>query len=383
MAVQLEARNASFTDLVALLSEQNARKVDLVAPADKITSLDGVITVHGSEMTEDGVEDFVGSYRPTDVFDEGLADKLGIPPKFLKRLRAERADLYDTNVNGLLHGRTEGFYSAVPADPRTFFIRAFHGDDGDGVARAFLSDRYGVIDNWDFAVAALDGVRKAGHEVKITGCDVSERRMYIRVDAPQLLVPAQHVLGNYRNPKTGDSAVDNSWVSAGFELRNSEVGDGAWRITPRITFLVCTNGQTIVKDMVRGAHLGSKMEEGVIRWSQETERRELALITSRTTDAVTTYLDVDYVKAQLDILAAAAGVKIERPEATVKKVTKDLLVPEAVANDIFASFIAGGSVTAGGLMQAFTATAQDVASPELAAYLEEKASKALVLAAAA
>jgi hypothetical protein len=382
MALQTEARNASFTDLVTLLQEQNARKVDLVVPADKIDSLNGVFTVIGTETTDDGVEEFIGSYRPTEVFDEGLADKLGIPPKFLKRLRAERTDLYDTTVNGLLHGCNVTWYPLAPADPRTFFVRAFHGDDGDGVARAFLSDRYGVIDNWDFAAAALDGVRKAGHELKITGCDVSERRMYIRVDAPKLRVNAAHVLGNYRNPKTGDAAVDNSWVTGGFELRNSEVGDGAWRITPRITFLVCTNGQTITKDMVRGAHLGSKMEQGVVRWSQETARRELALITSRTTDAVTTYLDADYLRAQLGILAEAAGMRIEKPEETVKKVTKELLVPESVADDIFASFIAGGSVTAGGLMQAFTATAQDVASPELASDLEAKASRALTMAAA-
>ncbi|MFC0860756.1 hypothetical protein ACFHYQ_00445 [Sphaerimonospora cavernae] len=58
------------------------------------------------------------------------------------------------------------------AADRRFLVRALRGTgDGAGVARAFLSDRYKIIDNLDVLMAALDGVRLAGADVRIDGCD--------------------------------------------------------------------------------------------------------------------------------------------------------------------------------------------------------------------
>jgi hypothetical protein len=89
-----------------------------------------------------------GTYIPTEVCDQGLADKLGIPATYLRRTRQDRPDLYDANVNGWLD-----------SDPRKFLIRCLRPSDGTspGAARAFLSDGYKWIDNLDVLLAALDG----------------------------------------------------------------------------------------------------------------------------------------------------------------------------------------------------------------------------------
>lgn len=47
-----------------------------------------------------GVTSAVGSYHPTIVADEGIAAKLGISLTYLKRLRAERPDLWDAQLPG-------------------------------------------------------------------------------------------------------------------------------------------------------------------------------------------------------------------------------------------------------------------------------------------
>lgn len=55
-----------------------------------------------AQLTPEGVTLTVGAYTPTEVCDQGLADKLGIPGGYRWRLRAEQPGLYDANVNGWL-----------------------------------------------------------------------------------------------------------------------------------------------------------------------------------------------------------------------------------------------------------------------------------------
>ena len=117
----LTARNASVEDLVALLRGQQARKVDVVAPASSIRAEGGYLVLDGTVpvLTEDGVTMTAGRYRASDVCDAGMAEKLGIPAAYLRPLRTERPGLFDANVNGWLAG-----------DDRSFLIRCLHGGEG-------------------------------------------------------------------------------------------------------------------------------------------------------------------------------------------------------------------------------------------------------------
>lgn len=212
MSIATGTRHAGLEDMVHMLQEQHARKVDVVAPASAIKAEEGQMRVKGVEpiIEESGVTEVNGLYVPTRVFNEGVAEKLGVPLGYLRKLSEDRPDLYDQNVNGWLHGRRPK-YSAVggtpnliregiPGDERSFLLRMFKGDDGPGVGRAFLSNSYSIMDNIDVLMAALDGVRKAGVDVQIDGCDLTDRRMYVRVVCPEVKALAPTLLRDYRSP---------------------------------------------------------------------------------------------------------------------------------------------------------------------------------------
>lgn len=376
-------RNATLQDLVALLTEQQGRKVDIIAGSTAFNFQNAMLSVEGVEplMDDAGVTTVDGLYLPTAVFDEGLASKLNIPLAYVRRLRNERADLYDANANGWLRGWGDRWAKNAKPDERNFLLRLFKGNEGEpGVARALLSDRYKMIEDLDVLTAALDGVREAGVEVEISGCDLTDRRMYVRVMAPAVQALAPTLLRGYTSPFTGDSGSDNPTVFAGFEISNSETGGGAFIITPRLVIQVCSNGMKVTKDAMRGVHLGGRQDEGVVRWSEETQRHQVDLIRSRTKDAVATFLDVEYMRSVIESMEEKAETPVNG-RTVVEAVGKRLSYDQATIDGVLDYFIAGGQVNAGGVMNAVTAYAQAVPDADAAADLEASALDALHLAA--
>jgi hypothetical protein len=365
-------RNATLTDLAGLLRDQQARKVDIVAPAAAIRACGGRLVVDDSApvLGPGGVTMSAGSYVPTEVCDQGIADKLGIPAGYLRRLREQRPGLYDANVNGWLEG-----------DGRRFLIRCLRGESGGGAARAFLSDGYKFIDNLDVLLAALDGVRASGVPVEVEGCDLTERRMYVRVVCEEVAALAPALLAGYRSPFTGASGAENPVVSAGFIITNSETGCGAFTLMPRLVVQVCRNGMTITRDAMRAVHLGERLDEGVVTWSGNTRDKTLALITAKTTDAVGTFLNPGYVQAALRAIERDAGHELADPPEAVRAVSQRLRFTEAQQNDILTHFIRGGDVTAGGVMHAVTSVAQTLPDADAAHEMESQGLRALEIAA--
>ncbi len=371
-------RNADLSALATMLTEQQSRKVDLVVPATKMWADSANIVVSGTEpiLTEDGVTSADGTYVPTRVFDEGISAKLGVPLSYVRRMRETRPDLWDANVNGWLYGDPAG---GIDADHRSFMLRGFKPETpgADGIARALLSDSYQRIDNLDVLMATLDGVRKAGVEVNVHSADLTDRRMVVRVTCPQVRTVATELLKDYRSPFTGQTGTDNPVMFAGFEISNSETGGGAFAITPRVVVEVCTNGMKITKDCMRSVHTGGKLEEGVVNWSDETAQRHLALITSKSADAVSTFLNVEYLERTVVKLTEAAGRPIDKPEEQVKTLGKSVALTEEQQASVLSHFIRGGQMTVGGVANAITAYAQEVESGDEAYDLENAAAKLL------
>lgn len=384
--METTTRNADLSTLLELLTEQHTRKLDIVAPASALRSVEGVLTVRGAEavLTDEGVTSTDGSYVPTAVFDEGIADKLGIPVAYVKRLRIERPDLYDANVNGWLYGRNEKrslasgevLREGIPGDPRSFLVRTFKGEDGPGIARALLSDRYATVDHVDVLMSCLDGVRAAGVSATVKSGDLTDRRMVVRVACPDVAAAAPRLLAGYRSPFTGQTGADNPLVFAGFRLTNSETGGGAFTITPEVTVQVCDNGMTITKDAMRTVHLGGKLETGVVRWAEDTQRKALELVQAKTRDAVAALLNADYLQATV----AALEERAEEPVATVdavKDLTKPLGYTQGQIDGILSYFVQGGQMTRGGVVNAITAYSQTVEDGDAAHDLDAKATTLL------
>lgn len=368
-------RNANLQDLAATLKEQADARFDVVAHSGSLAFRGGNLIVQGADavITEEGVTTKETTLRPTDIFDGGLSQRLDIPRKYLRKMRDQGAaaladevpdstiaDLLDHNVNTWL-----------AKSNKQWFVRGFKADDADeGIARAFLSDRFNVIDNYDVLLAVLSGVQEAGLEVDITTCDLSERRMRVRITAPEIQALAPTLLGNYRSPFTGETGAENPVVFAGLDLGNSETGGGAFTITPVITALVCKNGMTITREALRKVHLGSKMEEGQIRWSEQTKEANVELVKAQTADAVRTFLDVDYVQAKISEMEAKSDCAVPEPTKVIEKVAKEFSFSEDEAEGILGHFIKGGDVTAGGVMHAITSFAQVVPDPDRAQDME-------------
>ena len=375
-AAPVRAAYATLNDLAALLRDQQARKVDIVAPAAAIRARGARLVIDDSApvLGEDGVTMTAGAYTPTDVCDQGIADKLGIPTGYLRRLREQRPALYDANVNGWLDG-----------DGRKFLLRCLRpgSGSGPGAVRAFLSDGYKIIDNLDVLLAALDGVRRSGLPVRVDRCDLTGRRMYVRVVCEQVRTLAPALLAGYRSPFTGASGADNPVVFSGFLITNSETGCGAFTLVPRLVVQVCDNGLTITRDAMRAVHLGERRDEGVISWSGDTQDKTLALITAKTTDAVGAFLDPAYADRAIRQIEKAAGRPVADPAETVRTVSQRLRFTDDQQAGILAHFIRGGDVTAGGIMHAVTSVAQTLTDPDAAYDLESSALRALELAAAA
>ena len=407
MTIQTTARNADLGDLARILQVQEAAKLDIVAPFTALRSEHGVIRVSGTSVFDDDG----GFYRPTSIADGHLAEKLQIPVQYLRRLREQRPDLYDVNVNGLIHGdlvSDEAAERLFGPDGRNVLVRLFQGEpDEEGVLRSVQSDKYQILDNFDILTSALAGAREASTSVEVLSCDLSERRMAVKLIAPELVVPDALTPG-YRSPFGGTGVYDHSggvsrrwgkgqlpeqWqqkygadanglIAAGIRITNSETGDGAFGIAPYLTWLACTNGAVITDDIVRQVHLGSKLDQG-IAWTQDTQKKALELVTAQARDAVQAFLSADYLQSAVDQLAEKAGKRLADAGKTIEVVGKQLGWSEADRADILGFFIEGGVNTAGGVLQAVTAHAQSVESPDASYELENSALKALELAFAA
>jgi hypothetical protein len=375
------ARDVTLRDLYSLLERQQAYKVDLVVPARKMRFSGAQLVIEGVEAAIDveGVTEVNGFYAPTDVFDEGISGKLGIPLPYVRQLRKERADLYDANANGWLH-----------SDDRSFMVRLFVSADGSpGIARAMLSDKYRIIDNLDVLTAILRGIKEVDADIEVKRCDLSERNMLVKIWAPSVRAHAGKLFSGYTSPYSGLSGDELPFVFAGFVARNSETGNGRNTLTAEVTAEVCTNGMTQTQDVVGDVHLGGKMDEGVVRWSSDTMSKHLELVTAKARDAAKTFLDADYLATVIERMTQVSGRQLVAPgdnvvkvsEEIITKVAKVLAFDKETTDGVLDHFIRGGLHTSGGVMHAVTSYAQRIDDPDKALTVNQAGVRAMELAA--
>lgn len=380
-------RQTDFHTLLATLDEQQERKVDVVTPATNLCFSGGNLRVLRSdlepELTENGVKSPVQEFVPNEVFDGGLADRLGGPvtATYLRKLReAGWTDILDGTMNAIIHGKTD----VREPQSKSVLVRALKDADGGpvGTARALLSNSYKIVDHVETLRAAMAGMRSAGLGPQhVTQCDLTSRRMYVTIEVPEIRAQAASLLKDYVSPFTGNRGADNPIVHAGFVLGNSETGDGTFFLYPRIVAEVCTNGMTIKKDV--GAlvqrHLGARLDDGLIEYSDATREANRQLIMRMAEDTVRTFLTQGYLESVITKLEEKAGEPVAKPEAAIKEVTRKLEIP-ALYDDVLAHFIKGADLSRGGIMHAVTAAAQSADIDADTAFRMEERSTAMLLA---
>jgi hypothetical protein len=153
-----------------------------------------------------------------------IAERLEIPVRYYSKMDSEAPELLIENVNAWLKKK-----------PKEVFIRGL----GNSV-RAFLSDRYRVIDHPDVLYCSLNELQP--YEAEVEDCYLSETEMNLKVKSNQLKDFVRH---------------KDDLIIGGLLLTNSETGHRALRIEPRTFRVVCSNGMVIEDLVTRQIHLGN------------------------------------------------------------------------------------------------------------------------------
>lgn len=381
----LEASGYDVQQIVGVLNDQQAHKIDLVAPLSQLAFVGGNLAVQGRapELTEDGFYDVNGLYRPIGGAYSQISSVLDIPKKYMDKLIVEDINLLDHNLNELIR-------LAVAKRPdQKQLVRLIWGEDENhpgstGVFRALLSDRYAIYDNLDTLLAVLDGLHGAGLGIEhIKSIDLSYNRLYLSVRAPEISVMAPELLKGYRTPFRVDRDEDGCppVIDAGVEFSNSEVGGGAFQIRPVLWVLACNNGLVQKVDAMRKVHLGGRLEEGQISWSSATREAANRLVKEQVKDATESFMTRDYVQAAVNRMEADAGIELTKPEEVIKQVSRELVYSQAEQDTILSHFIKGGQITSGGIMQAVSSAAQTLTDVDRAHELLGTAVDAMKVAA--
>ena len=278
------------------------------------------------------------AFGMSDLFHRQMGASLGIPAKYYDKMREDYPALLARNVNGWF-GR----------EPSKHTVRTL-----DGTARAFLSDRYRRIDNYEIAQATLPVIGEMP-DAQVVSCEVTDNRMYIKVVNPRLEAEVQK----------GDI------VQAGIVISNSEVGLGSVSVMPLVYRLVCPNGMIINDLGKRKYHIGRELEESWELFSDETLQADDTAFMLKLADIVRTAVDEAKFGMVVDKLREAAEIKITAHVPQVVELTaKQYGFTKTEETGILQHLISGGDLSLYGLSSAVTRSSQDVPNYDRATALE-------------
>jgi len=266
-------------------------------------------------------------------------------------MQAEAPDLLSTNVNRWFE-----------KDKERRMIRTL-----DGEARAFLSDRYRPLDNFDLAQSVLPKIQEM--DCKIESCEVTSNRMYIKAITDRITAEVSK----------GDV------VQAGIVISNSEVGSGSLKVEPLVFRLVCLNGMIANDSRMRKYHVGrgnaGEVEGAAEFFRDETRMADDKAFWMKVQDVVGASLDEVKFKGIVEKMQFAKELGFEaEPQKVIEVIAKKEGLTESESGGILGHLIQGGELSAYGLSNAITRMSQDVKDYDRATDLERLGGKVIELA---
>jgi hypothetical protein len=236
----------------------------------------------------------------------------------------------------------------------------------DGRARAFLSDRYRPLDNYDLAEVALPAIHDAG--CRIESAEVTDTRFYIKAVTERVQMEV----------KKGDV------VQAGIVISNSEIGFGAVKVEPLIYRLVCSNGMISNDYGMRRHHIGrsggSDIDMAEEFFRNETRIADDKAFWMKVRDVVKGSFDQINFRKIVEGMSKTLEIEIQRdPVQVVQDVTDKFGLSEGERTGVLKHLIQGGDLTGYGLVNAVTRTSQDVESYDRATELERLGGEIITL----
>lgn len=332
-------RGITLNELAAEVTRQKMVMADYVVEPSKLFMDTSDNTLKLRVFDSDGKD----RINPLDIgpyAHRQLATHLSIPQAYYDLMMEKNPGLLGINVNDWLF-RTEG----------RRMLRTL-----DGEARAFLSDRYKRIDNYDIAQVALPVISEIP-DVQIVSCNLTAGRMYIKAI----------------NPRMMEDVVPGDTVQAGIIISNSEVGLGAVNIQPLVYRLVCENGMVINDAVTRKTHLGPTIsDENIFLYSKETIEADDNAFILKIKDTVRAA--VDEVKFRTVVAqmreAKDAHMNTANVPEFVRLTSRTFGITENEEKGVLQHLIEGKDLSLYGLSNAVTRFSQDVESYDRATDLE-------------
>jgi hypothetical protein len=252
-----------------------------------------------------------------------IAEKLEIPMKYYHKMEDTAPELLAENVNTWLK-----------RNGKDVFLRGL----GDSV-RAFLSDRYRVIDHLDVLLCSLNELQ--AHEVEIEDCFLSEIEMNVKVKSIRLRDFVRH---------------KDDLIMGGLFLTNSETGHKALRVEPRMFRVKCSNGMIVEELVTREIHIGNgdEIADEIVYLSLRRSIRELF---TRFGEIVVR-------------LRESTEAKIRNPQKVIQNVVEQYKLSESQKADILIAFGAEPEYDQYGIANAVTLAAQKEETWEKSVELE-------------
>lgn len=252
------------------------------------------------------------------VAHEQLAEKTGVPQPYYNRMRADAPLLLHRNVNHWL-GESEKAYLARTLDDRV---------------RAFLSDRYRALDNYDLAFHTFAVARDAGAVVE--RADLTDEHLYLRMLASDccakitgriedLKAKGAFFAPGYKkdNGRWGfadDDDAEGDWIIPGATASNSEVGRGGLNVEVVAYRAACVNWLFVSKAMHK-VHLGGRLGMG-FQLADDTRDAKDKALWLEVRDVVRAAFDKEAFMRVIMEFNQAAATQLEHPVEAVDVVCK-------------------------------------------------------------
>lgn len=351
----------SIQELAAEIARQSNNKRDFVVDtkAMNMVAIDGFDDAHHSVEMEVGPELAFGINK---VGHRQIGEHVDIPGRYYDHMLAQSPQLLATNVNHWLQNA-----------PAKRMVRTL-----DGNLRAFLSDKYRPLENYDLAEAVLPVL--ADLRIQVLSCEITDTRLYIKGVDERI----QQDIPTGKNRMGDGSHVIFDTVSPAITISNSEVGMGALSVETGVWTRACTNMAIFAQSSMRKYHVGGRNE-----LLGDALRELMSDKTRRVTDAATWMQVGDIVKgafdqARFDANLAPMKALVEQkldgdPVKLVELTGRKFNLVEDEKKSILRHLIEGGDLTRYGLFNAITRTAEDISSYDRATELERAGGQFIAL----
>ena len=271
----------SLESFYSTLKAQDANKVDVVKAESAIRLKDSATLLDGTPLTKSGMNSLrlftdIPSSMISFMEERGYNDEL---VKF---------------VNDELN-RREREWSNKGKDAREFRVRTRHDDDGNTVARAIVSERYGVIDNLEAMEMIIDALPSK---------DAIKDAL-----ASHLHNDGDDMFGNLLLPDNIKSEPDSDY-GVGIAFRNSEVRNSTFKVSPFLFRAICLNGMIWGRQdssiKVNQRHMGNIDKQEL----REEVRRAIVVALSQGNDLLT-------------LLGHSKHVEVKNPEQVIAQLSRD------------------------------------------------------------